>query len=120
MAMTAGREGSDLIARQTGGFMIRNSNDFGLKRVAEDQNGYYLIGYQAHGRDVQSKVPPSQGDRERPWPRALRTREGFFGIGEESTEVQELNAGGSTEEGAHVSVRLQRYHRAAHHDVHQL
>src|SRR2546430_8865065 len=45
MAMIAGREGSDLIARQTGGFMIRNSNDFGLKKVAEDQNGYYLIGY---------------------------------------------------------------------------
>src|SRR5207237_6944917 len=45
MAMIAGREGSDLMARQTGGFMVRNSNDFGLKRIAEDQNGYYLIGY---------------------------------------------------------------------------
>src|SRR5256885_8595595 len=45
MAMIAGREGSDLIAKQTGGFMVRNSNDFGLKRIAEDQNGYYLLAY---------------------------------------------------------------------------
>ena len=45
LAMTAGREGSELIAKQTGGFLARNSNDFGLKKIAEDQNGYYLIGY---------------------------------------------------------------------------
>src|SRR6185369_15661383 len=45
MAMISGREGSDLIAKQTGGFLVRNSNDFGLKRIAEDQNGYYLLAY---------------------------------------------------------------------------
>src|SRR5205085_11907753 len=39
--LSSGREGSDLIARQTGGFLVRNSNDFGLKRVLEDQQGYY-------------------------------------------------------------------------------
>ena len=44
-AMITGREGADLIARQTGGFMVRNSNDFKLKEIAEDQKGYYLLGY---------------------------------------------------------------------------
>lgn len=39
------REGADLIARQTGGFLVRNSNDFQLKRILEDQSGYYLLGY---------------------------------------------------------------------------
>jgi len=33
------REGGELIARQTGGFQVRNSNDFGLNRILEDQSG---------------------------------------------------------------------------------
>src|ERR1051326_4553181 len=43
--LLSGREGSDLIARQTGGFLVRNSNDFGFKRILQDQQGYYLIGF---------------------------------------------------------------------------
>src|SRR5688572_33145354 len=39
------RAGGDMIARQTGGFQIRNSNDYQSGRVLEDQTGYYLIGY---------------------------------------------------------------------------
>jgi len=39
------RQGGDLVARQTGGFQVRNSNSFELDRIVEDQSGYYLIGY---------------------------------------------------------------------------
>ena len=35
----------EVMAKETGGFVIRNKNEFGLDRVFEDQNGYYLIGY---------------------------------------------------------------------------
>lgn len=92
MAMIAGREGSDLIARQTGGFMIRNSNDFGLKKVAEDQNGYYLIGYRPTDETFNRKFHHLKVTVKR---RGLvvRTREGFFGIGEESEKPVELTAG---------------------------
>jgi VWFA-related protein len=91
MAMLAGREGSDLIARQTGGFLVRNSNDFGLDRIADDQKGYYLLGYrpsdetfnrQFHHIKVKVK---GRG-------LALRTREGFYGISEEDTRPKELTA----------------------------
>ncbi len=41
------QSGLNYLARQTGGFPIRNTNDLsaGIKRVLEDQKGYYLIGY---------------------------------------------------------------------------
>lgn len=39
------RRGGELLAAQTGGFQIRNSNDFQLNRIVEDQTGYYLLGY---------------------------------------------------------------------------
>ncbi|HEX7724039.1 MAG TPA: VWA domain-containing protein [Pyrinomonadaceae bacterium] len=92
MAMIAGREGSDLIARQTGGFMIRNSNDFGLKKIAEDQNGYYLIGYRPPDETFNRKFHHLKVTVKR---RGLvvRTREGFFGVGEESEKPVELTAG---------------------------
>ena len=91
MAMFSGREGSDLIARQTGGFLVRNSNDFGLNRIADDQKGYYLLGYrpsdetfnrQFHHIKVKVK---GRG-------LSLRTREGFYGISEEETRPKELTA----------------------------
>src|SRR5438874_2169504 len=91
MALIAGREGSDLIARQTGGFMIRNSNDFGLKKIAEDQNGYYLIGYRPTDETFNRKfhhlkvTVKGRG-------LSVRTREGFFGVGEESERPVELTA----------------------------
>jgi len=37
----------DYLAQQTGGFLVGGSNDLsrGIRRVLDDQNGYYLIGY---------------------------------------------------------------------------
>lgn len=40
----ARREGGNILAKQTGGFQIRNSNSFDLDRIMEDQVGYYLLG----------------------------------------------------------------------------
>jgi VWFA-related protein len=46
-ALYDGQEGLDFLARQTGGIPIRDTNDLsgGLRKVMDDQRGYYLIGY---------------------------------------------------------------------------
>jgi VWFA-related protein len=75
----SGREGADMIARQTGGFLVRNSNDFGLKRILEEQQGYYLIGFrpseETFNRDFHHlKVKLKRNGF------TVRTREGFYGF----------------------------------------
>jgi VWFA-related protein len=89
--LTAGREGSDLIAKQTGGFMVRNSNDFGLKRVMQDQEGYYLIGFRPteetfnrHFHHIKIKV--KRGGL------TVRSREGFYGYTNEEARPKNLSA----------------------------
>lgn len=77
------------LAEQTGGFAIRNSNDIahGIRRVMDDQRGYYLIGYRPDEKTFDVK-----GRREfhrltakvkRPGLR-VRLRSGFFGLTEEN------------------------------------
>ncbi|HAF14170.1 MAG TPA: hypothetical protein DCK99_10835, partial [Blastocatellia bacterium] len=41
------QDGLNYLAQQTGGFFIRDNNDLaaGIKRVLDDQSGYYLIAY---------------------------------------------------------------------------
>ena len=81
------QEGLDLLARQTGGFAIKNSNDLsgGIRRVLEDQRGYYLIGY----RPDQSTFDNRSGRRKfhrlslkikRPGKFNVRMRQGFLGV----------------------------------------
>ncbi|MFN2454145.1 MAG: VWA domain-containing protein [Pyrinomonadaceae bacterium] len=81
------QNGLNYLAQQTGGFFIRNTNDLGrgLRRVLEDQSGYYLIGY----RPDDSTFDPATGRRKfhrlkvsvknHPEYR-VRTRNGFYGI----------------------------------------
>ena len=76
------REGGELIAKQTGGFQIRNSNSYGLDRIMEDQSGYYLLGYRPSEETfnrrfhhIKAKVKGSGLN--------IRTRFGFFGVTEE-------------------------------------
>lgn len=77
------------LAKQTGGFNVRNSNDLsaGIRRVMEDQSGYYLIGY----RPDESTFDPRTGQRrfhkisvkvKRPGLQ-VRSRSGFYGITDE-------------------------------------
>ena len=81
------QDGLDVLARQTGGIAIKNSNDLsgGIRRVLEDQKGYYLIGY----RPDQSTFNPRSGRRQfhrlslkikRPGKFNVRMRQGFLGI----------------------------------------
>jgi VWFA-related protein len=89
------REGGELIARQTGGFQVRNSNDFGLDRILEDQSGYYLLGYRPTDETfnrrfhhIKAKVKKSG--------MSLRTRYGFFGVSEEEVGPNPLSPGRDT------------------------
>jgi VWFA-related protein len=74
-----GREGSDLIARQTGGFLIKNSNDFGLKRIMEDQQGYYLIGFRPVENTFNRNFHHLKARVKRSG-LTVRTRDGFYGF----------------------------------------
>ena len=88
------QDGPIYLARQTGGFAIRNSNDLsgGIRRVLEDQKGYYLIGY----RPDESTFDPKTGSRrfyklsikvKRPGLR-VRTRSGFYGFANTETRKE--------------------------------
>lgn len=84
--------GMGFLAEETGGLAFRNNNDLsgGLKRVVEDQNGYYLIGY----RPDPSVFESERGRRKfhnlslrvlRPGKFTVRMRNGFMGIAESET-----------------------------------
>jgi VWFA-related protein len=104
MAMITGREGADLIARQTGGFLVRNSNDFKLKEIAEDQKGYYLLGYRPTD-EPSGIVALPRGDETfnrkfhhikvtvKRHGLSVRTRNGFFGVDVAPPNSNELSAG---------------------------
>jgi VWFA-related protein len=83
------RAGADLLATQTGGISIYNTNDLnkGLGRVLSDQKSYYLIGYRPDsdtfksGRDGRpfNKISVRVKNPEL----RVRSRTGFIGISDE-------------------------------------
>ncbi len=85
------QSGMDILAQQTGGLAIRNNNDIsgGLRRVLDDQKGYYLIGYRPDestfdpvgGRGKFHKITPKV---KRPGLK-VRTRGGFYGFTDDET-----------------------------------
>ena len=75
----SGREGADMIARQTGGFLVRNSNDFGLKRIMEEQQGYYLIGFRPSQETFNKNFHHIKVKVKRNG-FTVRSREGFYGF----------------------------------------
>ena len=85
MLLQQRREGADLIARQTGGFLVRNSNDFQLDRILEDQSGYYLLGYRPTDETFNRKFHRIKA-RVKKSGMTLRTRYGFFGVSEEDVD----------------------------------
>lgn len=76
------REGGALLAKQTGGFQVTNSNGFQLDRVLEDQNGYYLLGYRPTEETFNRKFHQIKVKVTRSGMTA-RSRSGFYGITEE-------------------------------------
>jgi len=88
-AMFDGRQGADLLSQETGGFLNMNSNDFGLKKVMTDQQGYYLIGFRPadetfdrrfHALKVRVKQPGL----------TVRTRSGFYGFTDDQVRAVRL------------------------------
>lgn len=82
--------GLDFLAQQTGGIAIKNNNDLsgGIRRVLEDQKGFYLIGY----RPDNATFDPRTGRRTfhklslkitRPGKFTVRMRNGFYGVTDE-------------------------------------
>jgi VWFA-related protein len=90
-AFNAGQQGLAHLALETGGIPFENGNDFnwGLARVLEDQQGYYLIGFKPpsdtfevkHGTRTYHHVTVKV---TRPALR-VRSRSGFFGETDEQT-----------------------------------
>jgi len=84
-------EGGELIARQTGGFQVRNSNSFQLDRILEDQSGYYLLGYRPTSETFNRRFHHIKAKVKRSGV-TLRTRFGFFGVSEDEVRpTQVLN-----------------------------
>lgn len=84
-------DGSEVLARQTGGFVVRNQNDFGLERVFDDQSGYYLIGYRPASTTFDRRFHTIQA-RVKRGGLTVRTRGGFFGVsGDESRATQPVD-----------------------------
>jgi hypothetical protein len=79
-----GREGSDLIARRTGGFLIKNSNGFDLPRIMDDQQGYYLIGFRPTEETFDRKFHHLKVALKRNG-LTVRSRDGFFGLTAQET-----------------------------------
>jgi VWFA-related protein len=76
------RQGGEIIAQQTGGFQVRNSNSFQLDRILEDQSGYYLLGYRPTDETFNRTFHHIKAKVKRSG-MTLRTRFGFFGVSEE-------------------------------------
>ena len=82
------RGGMSLLARQTGGIMISNSNDLGFARVLDDQSGYYVLGYRPSNETFNRAFHRIKVRLSSPG-LTLRTREGFFGLS--NKDVSQIN-----------------------------
>ena len=76
------QQGGELIAKETGGFQIRNSNSFQFDRILEDQSGYYLLGYRPTDETFNKRFHHIKAKVKRSG-MTLRTRFGFYGVSEE-------------------------------------
>jgi VWFA-related protein len=83
------QDGLNYLAAQTGGFFVNNTNDMnqGLRRVLEDQKGYYLLGYRPDEATFDDRTGRKRFHRldvrvTRPG-LYVRTRTGFYGISDE-------------------------------------
>lgn len=83
------QSGLQYLAQETGGFAIRNSNDLrgGIKRVLDDQRGYYLLGYVPEASTFRLERGLRKfhtiAVRVRTAGLHIRSRRGFYGIADE-------------------------------------
>ncbi|MFZ0749360.1 MAG: VWA domain-containing protein, partial [Pyrinomonadaceae bacterium] len=84
------RAGQDYLAKETGGFVIKNSNNY-FKRITEDQTGYYLIGYRpdetTFDRSFHKITVKVTGSGLK-----VRTRSGFYGMTDEDVRPLQISS----------------------------
>ncbi|HEY9404011.1 MAG TPA: VWA domain-containing protein, partial [Pyrinomonadaceae bacterium] len=80
------QSGLAYLSQQTGGFLIKNNNDLagGIRRVVEDQKGYYLLGYRPEGATFDRRFHRIVVRVKRPGLK-VRTRTGFYGVRDDET-----------------------------------
>jgi VWFA-related protein len=76
------REGADVLSKDTGGFLVKNSNDFKLEQIMDDQQGYYLLGYRPNTETFNRRFHHISAKVKRSGLN-LRTRKGFYGFTED-------------------------------------
>ena len=85
------QDGLFFLSAETGGMAVLNSNDLNLsiKRILDDQQGYYLIGYKPDESTFaivngQAKLHHLRVNIKRPGEYKVRTRNGFYGRTDEA------------------------------------
>lgn len=88
-------EGPTFIAKQTGGFVVTNTNDLniGVQEALYDQQHYYLLGYDPDDEKFDRKKHSISVKVTRPGMK-VRTRAGFFGITEEERKAEPVKSRG--------------------------
>jgi VWFA-related protein len=81
------RAGGDMLARQTGGFQVRNSNNYQFDRIMEDQSGYYLLGYRPSDETFNKRFHHIKAKLKKSGLN-VRTRFGFYGVSEDDVKLQ--------------------------------
>lgn len=96
------QDGLIFLSEETGGLAVLNTNDLnrGIKRILDDQQGYYLIGYKPDESTFavvngQPKLHHLRVNIKRPGEYQIRTRSGFYGRTDEAkaeslTAIQQL------------------------------
>lgn len=79
------RDGADMLAKATGGFMVHDQNDFQIDQILDEQSGYYLIGYRPSTETFNKKFHKLK-TRVKKDGFEVRTRSGFFGVSEEEAK----------------------------------
>ena len=79
------REGAGLMAKETGGFLVHDQNNFQLESILNDQSGYYLIGYRPSSETFDKRFNKIKARVKKPG-MTVRTRSGFFGLTEEDAK----------------------------------
>jgi VWFA-related protein len=93
---TDSSSGLNYLAKETGGFVVPGSNDLsrGIKRVLDDQTGYYLIGYvpaESTFKRFTGRMPFHKiAVKVKPAGLNVRTRGGFYGVTNEEARSAPL------------------------------
>src|SRR5436190_13534757 len=89
------QDGLNFLAHETGGIAVHDTNDLsgGIRRVLEDQKGFYLIGYRPDEMTFDKRTGRRTYHRltlkvTRPGKFNVRMRNGFYGVTDEDKPVR--------------------------------